>query len=734
MLSYIVLSPGHVFLEVDGDSAKNYYTFIYHSMYGSGLWFDGMNYPYGEHLVFTDAQPVLVLISKIIPVHPLTIMHLLIALSYVLAIVVLYKILLRFKVQHLWALLSAVLITVMSPQVFRLTGHFSLAYVSFVPVLFYVTLCYHQSRANKYLLWLLLYVLFCSFIHIYYLAIIIFWVGSYALISFMAMKDDMRTGIKHAALPVLSVLIASGIFYICLLLTDHVADRPDYPSNTRAHLTGMADIFTSAYSPVWQFLNDKGIVASISSFSEGYTYIGLIPIIMIGLYMFRASVNKLTPKGRLFLGQQSDASVTPWLFIAMCMLFIASGIIFINCFECLDNAMLFRQFRALGRFSWPAYYACGITGSVILYRLYILIRMKNKYIAYVTIILALSAWGIEAYPYINYTRSLAEQGRDNYNTQKHDWKGMLESKGYAASDFQSVLYLPYVHVGSEKLGAGTNCNHLNKGFQAGLSLSLPLMDVMMSRTSWQQTFRQVKIEGGSYAEKTVLKELPNNKSILLLVDNDCTLDKDQQYLLQVATYISDYAGCSVYELYPAELLSEDKSYIDTVKNIAGTIPESDTCIGFNATWFIDHFNNGSFEDGVSDNAVGVVDGNISVVAQTTMDSTAWNNEYEFSAWIKMTGDNYRVPSFSIHCFDSSGSTLATIKAHGLHAKDSYGSWLRISKYFTIPESCTQVSFEIVNIPNPAYEALDELLLRPASSTVISKRSDGKVLVNNHIVQ
>jgi len=41
------------------DGAKNYYTVAYHIEHDSSYtWFNGMNYPYGEHAVYTDNQPL----------------------------------------------------------------------------------------------------------------------------------------------------------------------------------------------------------------------------------------------------------------------------------------------------------------------------------------------------------------------------------------------------------------------------------------------------------------------------------------------------------------------------------------------------------------------------------------------------------------------------------------------------------------------------------------------------
>src|SRR4051812_26014633 len=58
-LSYLVTRPGHVVTALGGDGAKNIFTYLYHSMYGKGYWFEGMNYPYGEHITYTDGQPLL---------------------------------------------------------------------------------------------------------------------------------------------------------------------------------------------------------------------------------------------------------------------------------------------------------------------------------------------------------------------------------------------------------------------------------------------------------------------------------------------------------------------------------------------------------------------------------------------------------------------------------------------------------------------------------------------------
>src|SRR5688500_8721054 len=101
----VVSNPANICIDLSGDGAKNYYTYLYHTLYGRGTWFMGMNYPYGEHIVYADGQPFLSIPLSLLrgrvmvtPQLALAVMHIAILLSFVLAIVFIYKTLLHFKV------------------------------------------------------------------------------------------------------------------------------------------------------------------------------------------------------------------------------------------------------------------------------------------------------------------------------------------------------------------------------------------------------------------------------------------------------------------------------------------------------------------------------------------------------------------------------------------------------------------------------------------------------------
>src|SRR5690606_30913597 len=123
-----------------------------------GWWFNGTNYPYGEHLMYTDAQPALSLlltqVRKVIPIDASAatlVLHMALMLAFFLAIIYVYKLLVRLNVQRPWAVLFACIIICFSAQHTRLFGLYGLAYACFMPMLLYWSTCYYETSAIRYM-------------------------------------------------------------------------------------------------------------------------------------------------------------------------------------------------------------------------------------------------------------------------------------------------------------------------------------------------------------------------------------------------------------------------------------------------------------------------------------------------------------------------------------------------------------------------------------------------------
>ena len=55
----VLKCPSCYLFEDSGDGLKNYFSLSWYVLHDDGLHFSGMNAPYGEHILFTDNQPIL---------------------------------------------------------------------------------------------------------------------------------------------------------------------------------------------------------------------------------------------------------------------------------------------------------------------------------------------------------------------------------------------------------------------------------------------------------------------------------------------------------------------------------------------------------------------------------------------------------------------------------------------------------------------------------------------------
>lgn len=61
---YPIINADSISYGIYGDGYKNYYTLAYYLQNDQGSHFSGMNYPYGENILFTDNQPAMAFILK----------------------------------------------------------------------------------------------------------------------------------------------------------------------------------------------------------------------------------------------------------------------------------------------------------------------------------------------------------------------------------------------------------------------------------------------------------------------------------------------------------------------------------------------------------------------------------------------------------------------------------------------------------------------------------------------
>lgn len=737
-LSYFVTDPGHVFPGTEGDGVKNGFTYLYHSIYGKGYWFEGMNYPYGEHIVFTDGIPLFSVffaaIGNVPATAALSALWWGVALSYVLSVVYLYKSLLRLGLPRVWAMVGAGLVTVLSPQCLRLRGHYGLSFMCLIPMMLYWTLAWYQDRNRKYWWYIFLAGLVFSFLHPYFAGVVLVWVCFFGLMFLIAGDSNFRERLRQMWLPVLLAAAVSATVMLLVRLTDTAGGRLEVPYTSAEGYATFNRLLSSIFSPFWALLAGKSDSLHVAEGGEGFAYPGLVPLAVLVIagvvWAVRAKNGSKTPETRL-----------GWIAVLMIsgVAAFSMGVPLRWELPGLRELMFpFRQFRTIGRFAWISYYVLGVFSVAVIYRWFAaLVGMGRRRIAMTLLILATGVWATEAYGYMRAMRRVADVGRYNYgvmwSTQEKGWVQFLTENGKRAEDFQALLLLKYFNVGTDILWIGEPGWLMTLGARAAMQLHLPMVNAMMARSSIPRAQDIAKMVAGPHAEKPILNRLSNNKPFLLLSHDVDALSADEAYLLAASDYIGEFSQCKIYACYPQRIRDSDRRARDSARAIAaGLAPAADTCLGDCDNWYVAHFGAEKNKWLFGQGGAGCIAGRDSVVARIAVAPVKDSAVFEFSCWFMLEMKDYRSPDVVLTLEDGSGKAIGEITVNTRKAVDSRGQWYRASAYFYMPAASRKVVCRVINEPAPAYLAMDELMLRSANATIISKGPSGfDVMVNGH---
>ncbi len=745
----LLLHPGNILLQLGGDGIKNFYSYYYHVMYDKGFHFTGMNYPTGEHIVYADGQAFLSVplswLRQYIPFTPvqvITIMHLVIVAGYMLAIVYIGLLLRFFKTSGWFSIVFAVLIVLLSPQVFRIFGHYGLSYFCVIPMLFYWTVKYHYTGFKRYALYIFLLGAIMAFAHPYFAAVFFIWGVLYMLAYIITRRQAFRNTVIHILPYTVAIISIPALLKLVMAFTDHVTDRPAEPFGTLSACTRVMNVLTCRYSALWRVLDEVFKIKSISGIEEGLTYIG-IPSFTIVTCSAIYVLSRLLKRRKEQLVIVCESVFSPvWLIIAFGALLLAMGIPFVWHMEwLLDYLSVFRQFRSLGRFSWIFYYVVTIYASVVLYHWF---RAKTlagrKGMAWAVLVLCVGLWVFEISGYVLYASKMqghtaAFQYEWFFSKKEKNWQQFLAANQYEKQDFQAIMLYPYMHIGTEKLWLeGDNLWVFTVGASAASQLHLPIVNVIMSRSSWSQAFENVKMAGGLLAGKSYLNKV-SDKPFLLVRIPAKEIKPGAQYLFDASDYIGDFYGAGIYACYPSRIKAQRQALLASLQPIILAMHTGDTVVGTGGKYYIEHFDTGTSKQTLFNGAATPVKQDYANLPDIdiTIAPDSETQHYEFSAWALLPSDSYRSVEFSLKVYDSARNQLQEVYARSKEATDFNGMWFRVSAGLILGKNTRHIQCRICNVPLPSYIALDELMIRPANATVISKSADGKVLVNNHLV-
>ena len=539
MIPQLIFHPNDILLTADGDGLKSYYCFMYHLKFDeSFLHFGGMNYPHGEHYLYTDGFPAIAWILQLLPflkAHGIFMIHFTLFLSLLFTPLFIYLILKKFQVQDWIAILGAISLFILQPQFPRLFSHLSLAYSIFFPLSWYLLLRYKENRSSlKWFSLLLINQLFWYFTHPYLGFMITVFYG----LDWFIQQWRKQAFIKDSVFGLILILLPVVLVQSIVMFTDSIKDRPTTPYGFFEYQAHWKSIFLPDVGPMHEWISTY---ISFDEFRwEGYAYIGFLSILMllIGLallvyFRWKKTVQISEMQQHLF----------PAVLAALFLLILSFGFPFNGNPQWLEHLRFLKQFRALGRFSWVFYYVIGVMGIYVLHLMYTQLRNlelthRFKYKSFILVLGLLCMQICEGMSLLKIPKAFSKNIFDVTQLTAAE-KKLVHFAKKKRNSVNALLPLPWFHIGSEINGKEVDSQTLKNTFLISAHTGIPIYAVMMGRTSKRQTldyFHFFQNEQNTCLFKPSPLLIYQNTQVNLY-------QEDEQYLAnQATTYFSNTTG------------------------------------------------------------------------------------------------------------------------------------------------------------------------------------------------
>lgn len=514
--SEVILHPNDYLFSNWGDGVKNYYTYLYHAKYDSSFWeFGGMNYPYYEHMVFTDGHPLLSYLVGLfgLSAYGVGILNILMMLAYPICGLFIYWILRHFKVDQLWAIAAAVGITFLAPQVWRMTGHFSLSYSFAIPGMWLILI---KSEASKNWKWPLigcLYALAFFFTHPYLGLILALFAFTYWLVNAIISKAWKINMIRLFVVALLPIIL----FQALVILTDTHVDRTGEPQGFYDYYARWNSLLVPHHGPM---VGLRRMLHLKLSHWEMHAYVG-VSTILIFLFTLGYSIAKrkelewkkiLLSKLGIFV-----ISASLVLIFSFCFPFKFS---FMHWVADLFGPL--KQFRVLGRFAWVFFFVSTIASAVIFFRIGEKLQKKTLFSGIFVVLMTVHFFeGAGSHQDVAVSISQAKNPFKIENVESD----LVEVIDYVNNaDCDALIMLPFQHMSSENIMLLANEEANFDSFILSYHCNKPMVNSTSSRMSITEAIQVNNFFSPEYIEKELIYDFPEDDKIIIVKRNEHTKD------------------------------------------------------------------------------------------------------------------------------------------------------------------------------------------------------------------
>jgi hypothetical protein len=572
-------SPNEHLLGGGPDGFKNYMTTAWHIRHDTDyVHYGGMNYPFGEHVLFTDNQPIFSAVlqwwsNNVSDLAGRTagILNVSLLLSMLFGCVILFLLFRKLHLPVWYAGPAALGVTFLSPQYNRIDGHFGLSHQFVIPLILYLLCVYEEQYSRRYQALLIGIVVWISAqLHFYYLGMAALFLTLYT--GYQTVRDfSFRTMLLRFAHWSIMILLPFAALNFWVHWSDFAADRPANPYGFTVYIGYWEGVFLPYESfPLYQWI-DKNIIPIRRINGEAIAYAGMV-VTLFTLWLLFSGFKMFGKDWKEAAYHRVHRHYLRGIFIAaLLLLLFACGFPFaIPGLEWLVDYMgPLRQFRGLGRFTWVYYYVVsilafyciwnwslrfnGIRGGRFVWLRWVLALAPPALLGYEAILWQTKK-KIDRIPNIE-KRELAAPAPDH-------WLNKVDFGPY-----QALLPLPYYHLGSENIWLDFDYAHFKNVQTTALHTGVPDMGVNMSRTSARQTTESVQFILEPCELPTMLNELSDERPLALLVHGPKweEVRRNYRHLVEKAKMVYEHPDMKILSLRPDSIRTYVREHLDEIR-------------------------------------------------------------------------------------------------------------------------------------------------------------------------
>ncbi len=738
----VVFQPNDYMFSQDGDGIKNYFTYAYHIQHDSSLiHFQGMNYPYGEHYLYTDCHPILAnsfqLASKLFPSitnYSIGFLNFAMLLSIFLTFLILYMLLREFELKKWIAVIFSLSIGILAPQIFRIGGHLALSYSLAIPWSWWLLLKAFNNR--KYYIPLFINNFFWMFIHGYLGIIILFFLITLSIIHFLAQKEK-KLQISHYSKIFASLILPILFFFLFTKFTDTHTERTTNPSGFFLYNAELDDVFLPHHSPIRPWL-DKITNNSINLQWEAWSYMGVavtllsISLLLVFLYQL---IHRKKSKYLLLFFQNKTLNYS--IIAAFIVLIFAMAFPFKQIPALLDVFPILKQFRATGRFTWPFYFVWSVFAAYVFNQIYILLTKKGKQVIAIIIIGFIGLFNIiEGWSYhqeaaikISKTPNLFK--KQNLSNEMQDALKKINS-----NDYQAIIALPFYYYGSESFARPASQKALRSSTIISYHTGIPIVEAMLTRTSITESKKIVQLVSPDFYPKEIKADFPNNKP-LLLINTGEELSENEKALWNKAQTIYNSKDIKIASLNLNDLW--ESSAEDIINNYKENLSQLYNRHHFMVSDSLTYFFYDDFETSPSDTsyrgkgAFHSIKRGKNTFAEFKPNTFDENATYEASIWM-FNGEADALNlwfRFIIEEYDPVANKWYSTTYFPEFAETINGNWSLIKGQFKVHSQKNWI-YIVSKGKNDSKATLhaDDLLIREINTSIYKEQPNGSLFFNN----